>query len=221
MSFESLLCFLLLLYLPISSILILDIGWMYYILHLACITYFILTVNTSPGSPFPLIDGSLNNCHLCCTPKPERTHHCSKCCKCILRMDHHCIWLDTCIGFYNIGHFTRFLLFVSCLSSWTLLRILYNLFTNSQCTLVEIVVQAVNTVILVPFTSIIFMMTWNQAYNLCRNYTVIEALDESLYNAFDLGLKYNLNETLGHYLVGWILPLKPRGNGFEFKKKIN
>lgn len=63
------------------------------------------------------------------------------------------------------------------------------------------------------------MMTWNQVKNMIGNYTVIESLDDPIVNVYDLGMKQNVNETLGHYMYGWILPLKPRGDGLSFKKK--
>jgi hypothetical protein len=65
------------------------------------------------------------------------------------------------------------------------------------------------------------MMTWNHLVNILRNRTTIEALDEALVNnVFDLGIKENVNETLGHHIFGWILPLDPKGNGLHYKKNI-
>lgn len=29
--------------------------------------------------------------------------------RCVLKMDHHCPWINTCVGYYNHGHFTAFL----------------------------------------------------------------------------------------------------------------
>jgi hypothetical protein len=63
------------------------------------------------------------------------------------------------------------------------------------------------------------MMTWNHLTSILTNCTTIEALDEAPINVFDLGLKHNINETLGHHIYGWMFPLNPRGNGFYFKKK--
>lgn len=49
-------------------------------------------------------------CKKCNVFKPPRSHHCSTCKKCILKMDHHCPWIANCVGFFNHGHFIRFLI---------------------------------------------------------------------------------------------------------------
>jgi len=49
-------------------------------------------------------------CTQCEAPKPWRSHHCPICRKCILKRDHHCFLFDECIGLYNQGPFTLFLL---------------------------------------------------------------------------------------------------------------
>lgn len=50
-------------------------------------------------------------CVKCDAPKPERSHHCSQCRTCVLKMDHHCPWIGNCVGFWNHGHFVRFIIF--------------------------------------------------------------------------------------------------------------
>ena len=62
-------------------------------------------------------------CRSCQVYKPPRAHHCSRSNRCILRMDHYCPWMNNCIGFYNYGHFIRFLIFVDigCLFHFYLL----------------------------------------------------------------------------------------------------
>lgn len=56
-------------------------------------------------------------CRKCRVYKPPRCHHCSSCNRCILKMDHHCPWIGNCVGFYNHGHFIRFLIFASIAST--------------------------------------------------------------------------------------------------------
>lgn len=56
--------------------------------------------------------GKFRYCKLCCTFKPDRTHHCSMCGRCVLRMDHHCPWVSNCIGYANYKYFLLLLLYV-------------------------------------------------------------------------------------------------------------
>lgn len=51
-------------------------------------------------------------CKTCNNYKPPRTHHCSTCGRCVLKMDHHCPWINSCVGFYNYGHFIRFITYI-------------------------------------------------------------------------------------------------------------
>jgi hypothetical protein len=55
----------------------------------------------------------------CDLPKPPQCHHCSICNVCVLQMDHHCPWMATCVGFQNLPHFLRYLVWmtIGCLYS--------------------------------------------------------------------------------------------------------
>lgn len=93
------------------------------------ISYY-LAIVTSAGSPpkeFRLPEQeSLHQtfwrkwCSKCEQYKPERSHHCKACGTCVLRMDHHCPWTNNCIGYFNLPHFMRFLV-------WVLTSITYGL----------------------------------------------------------------------------------------------
>ncbi|KAF9275918.1 Palmitoyltransferase [Mortierella alpina] len=99
-------------------------------LGMLCWNYY-LTMTTDPGSPpldwNPPIDGSSieykrtthtpRYCRTCDAYKPPRTHHCRTCKKCVLKMDHHCPWVRNCIGFFNYGHFVRFILWTTITTS--------------------------------------------------------------------------------------------------------
>ncbi|KAI5799037.1 DHHC palmitoyltransferase-domain-containing protein [Geopyxis carbonaria] len=50
-------------------------------------------------------------CKPCSSFKPPRSHHCRTCGTCTLRMDHHCPWTANCVGFANLPHFLRFLVY--------------------------------------------------------------------------------------------------------------
>ena len=95
-----------------------------------------LTTSTDPGGvpksykPAELFNernndtGSPRYCRTCHVYKPPRAHHCRRSGRCVLRMDHYCPWMNNCIGFYNYGHFIRFLSFVDIGCSYHLITVI-------------------------------------------------------------------------------------------------
>lgn len=47
-------------------------------------------------------------CHVCQCIAPSKAKHCYHCARCCLDYDHHCVFLFTCIGRANVGHFLAF-----------------------------------------------------------------------------------------------------------------
>ncbi|VEU20555.1 DEKNAAC101517 [Brettanomyces naardenensis] len=84
------------------------------------ISYY-LAIKVPPGTPPKgyKVDRSIKPptfwykyCLKCKADKPERCHHCKTCGRCVLKMDHHCPWTMNCVGYGNLPHFTRFLVWV-------------------------------------------------------------------------------------------------------------
>ncbi|KAH3681532.1 hypothetical protein WICPIJ_007513 [Wickerhamomyces pijperi] len=89
--------------------------WFQFCLSMLWLSYY-LAITTSPGSPpsdFKTLPYEWHRwCKKCEGYKPERSHHCKTCGICVLKMDHHCPWTANCVGFANMPHFMRFLLWV-------------------------------------------------------------------------------------------------------------
>jgi hypothetical protein len=72
----------------------------------------------------PRTGRTLFECYSCQSLKPSMsTGHCSDCDRCIVGKDHHCIFLGTCVGVRNRGHFVAFLLscLIACILSFVLM----------------------------------------------------------------------------------------------------
>jgi palmitoyltransferase len=130
--------------------------------------------------------GAPRYCKKCCTPKPDRTHHCSTCRRCVLKMDHHCPWLSTCLGLHNYKAFVLFLVYTSlycwvcfAASGWWMWK---ELFEDSGY-LEEL--APVNTILLSVIAGIMGLVltgfTGWHVYLCVRGQTTIETLEKTRY----------------------------------------
>ena len=51
--------------------------------------------------------------------------------RCVQKMDHHCPWINNCVGHFNHGHFSTFL--ISAVLGWAVFRISNMFITPHEC----------------------------------------------------------------------------------------
>ncbi|KAK3847428.1 MAG: DHHC palmitoyltransferase-domain-containing protein [Linnemannia gamsii] len=225
-------------------------------LVMLCWSYY-LTMTTSPGSPpldwCPPIDGSSieykktthtpRYCRTCDAYKPPRTHHCRTCKKCVLKMDHHCPWVQNCIGYYNYGHFVRFI-------TWTTISTFYcavllilrcvEAYENEQLglNLENRPSQEQMMLILIDLCldgSVLFgisILTTYHFWCISSNTTTIESWEKDriltiirrgkireVKCPYHLGVLTNFQEVLGQNPLLWFWPQPMLGDGLQFKMK--
>lgn len=182
-------------------------------------------------------------CRKCNKQRPPRAHHCKGCGKCRLRMDHHCPWIGNCVGYWNHGHFLRFLTYAaaSLLFAFTanLLHLMFRLPLMvyedlSQLQIIITVVNAAFSFCLLVMVGILLIYQWS---NCLENMTTIEHLewDSAMSRArrlgkgtvvfpWDLGSAIaNLSVIFGPRLWAWPFPLpssyllQGQGDGLTFE----
>ncbi|XP_070616985.1 palmitoyltransferase ZDHHC4 isoform X2 [Erythrolamprus reginae] len=102
-----------------------------YVLLVVNVTFFILCSKSNPGiitksNQLLFVDAYAYDglmfrqdaeCPTCAVRKPARSRHCGVCRGCIHRFDHHCIWLNNCIGAFNIRFFLCYLLTLTSMAA--------------------------------------------------------------------------------------------------------
>ncbi|KAJ1865834.1 Palmitoyltransferase [Coemansia sp. RSA 989] len=179
-------------------------------------------------------------CRLCKGFKPPRTHHCADCDRCVLKMDHHCPWTNNCVGFYNQGHFLRFVytVDVTCAMAMTLhVRRMYELIVDSingtyyvrQPTQTEVAFLIINISLLFFVLLLVGILSCYHLYLVARNTTTIESREKERVAKlvrskkcqptpypYDLGVLRNFKSVFGPSMALWWLPQRMPGSGLDF-----
>nr|XP_060642467.1 palmitoyltransferase ZDHHC4 [Anolis sagrei ordinatus] len=102
-----------------------------YLLLIVNMGFFILCSRTDPGAitksnqaqflhAYPY-DGVMfetgAECITCKVKKPARSKHCGVCNGCVHRFDHHCIWVNNCVGAFNIKYFLAYVLTLTSMAA--------------------------------------------------------------------------------------------------------
>ncbi|KAH9958987.1 zf-DHHC-domain-containing protein [Russula dissimulans] len=183
------------------------------------------------------LTGGPRYCRMCKRYKPPRAHHCKTCKRCVLRMDHHCPWVNNCVGFYNYGHFIRFLFFVdiSCTYHVTMLtRRVFDTFGNhywdSSDTKVLFWV-ILNYATCVPVLLMVGGFSLYHFYAILGNTTTIEGWEKDkvatlirrgkireIKFPYNLGARRNVESMLGTNPLLWCCPnVGPLGTGLKYQ----
>ncbi|EGF99803.1 uncharacterized protein MELLADRAFT_40044 [Melampsora larici-populina 98AG31] len=177
---------------------------------------------------------NLRFCKACRVYKPPRTHHCRQCHRCVLKMDHHCPWVNNCVGYFNHGHFVRFLAFVNLGCSYHIWLISKRAFGRYSYygpppTTTEMLFLITNYVACMPVVLAVGVMSLYHLWSLLNNTTSIEGWEKE--NAqklrrkgrinqftfpFSLGVFRNIQAVLGKNPLLWFWPQRMRGDGLSF-----
>jgi hypothetical protein len=179
-------------------------------------------------------------CRTCQQYKPPRSHHCSSCQRCILKMDHHCPWIGNCVGYYNHGHFIRFIIYVdlACGMCLTVLGLrLYEIISEEMMIwysprapdnmeLIFLMLDIIaNIIVLVPVGMLSIFHIWS----ICENITTIESWemkkiekmmrDGQIKKAefpYHIGIYHNICQVLGPNPLLWLWPQRMLGDGLTY-----
>ncbi|XP_045141833.1 palmitoyltransferase ZDHHC4 isoform X1 [Echinops telfairi] len=94
-----------------------------YLLLATNLLFFVLSCVTDPGTVTSATEPAFlqayrfddvmfpknARCPTCDLRKPARSKHCRVCNRCVHRFDHHCIWMNNCIGAWNVRYFLIYL----------------------------------------------------------------------------------------------------------------
>ncbi|KDQ63231.1 hypothetical protein JAAARDRAFT_147325 [Jaapia argillacea MUCL 33604] len=181
------------------------------------------------------LTGTPRYCRNCENYKPPRAHHCRQCEKCVLRMDHHCPWVNNCVGYFNYGHFIRFLFYVDLACSYHLVMVTRRVFAAMgprswyEPTSLELIFIVLNYTACIPVTLAVGGFSIYHFYCLLGNTTTIEGWEKDkvahlvrrgkineIKFPYHLGARRNIASVLGDNPWLWCWPTVPPGNGLKY-----
>ncbi|CAO3568185.1 unnamed protein product [Mortierella alpina] len=179
-------------------------------------------------------------CRTCEAFKPPRSHHCRICKKCILKMDHHCPWVNNCVGYFNYGHFIRFVTWVTLTTSFCLALLIwrivdaihnetYYMYRHDGPTKLQIIFMAVNIMVDGGVLLAVGILCIYHLWSMASNTSTIEVWEQEKVEAmikkgklrmtkfpYDVGCLRNYRQVLGPSIWFWFWPQTMTGSGTEF-----
>ncbi|CDS03700.1 hypothetical protein LRAMOSA01101 [Lichtheimia ramosa] len=181
-------------------------------------------------------------CKTCNNYKPPRTHHCSTCGRCVLKMDHHCPWINSCVGFYNYGHFIRFITYIEIsaiylfiLLGCRLAQVIHEMNEyNVHPSTIEAAFLAINLILSFAAIVTVGILSGYHVYCLTTNTTTIEGWEKGtaltmkshtgkisdVKYPYNLGWYRNVCSVLGNQPLFWMWPQRMQGNGLYFPMRL-
>ncbi|KAH9452776.1 hypothetical protein Pst134EB_016729 [Puccinia striiformis f. sp. tritici] len=180
-----------------------------------------------------LLLGQFRYCRACKVSKPPRSHHCRTCKRCVLKMDHHCPWVNNCVGYYNYGHFMRFLGYVnvSCwYQIWMISKRVFGEYAyGPEPSKTELIFLILNYVMCLPVILAVGIFNLYHLWAVISNTTTIEGWEkdkarelrrkgriQQFSYPFSIGLYRNLQAVLGPNPLLWWFPQKMIGDGLRY-----
>ncbi|KAH9932044.1 zf-DHHC-domain-containing protein [Epithele typhae] len=162
-------------------------------------------------------------CRSCENYKPPRAHHCRQCKRSYSFTDHHCPWVNNCVGYFNYGHFIRFLFFVDLACSYHAVMLTKRVLSASNAfwdepSGTEIIFIVLNYATCIPVLLAVGIFSLYQFYSLISNTTTIEGWEKDkvatlvrrgriheIKYPYHLGMRKNIESMLGKNPWLWCL----------------
>ncbi|KAF9406039.1 Palmitoyltransferase [Podila epigama] len=180
-------------------------------------------------------------CRTCEAFKPPRSHHCRICKKCVLKMDHHCPWINNCVGYFNYGHFVRFVTWVTittgacmalfCARIWDAIEHeRYYMYHDGAPTKREIIFLVVNILVDGGVLLAVGTLCIYHLWSMISNTSTIEVWEREKVDGmikkgkirkikfpYDVGCRRNYAQVLGPHVWLWLWPQRMLGSGLEYE----